>query len=314
MKRDKRVTVAVLMGGTSSEREVSLHSGAGIVDALRKARFDVVPAVMDDLSLASIEGQGVDVAFIALHGGFGEDGRVQRLLEDAGIPYTGSGPEASHSALDKVIAKRKFVEAGIPVVRDRLLDSVPDRDSADRIVCELGGKVVVKPAAQGSSIGVSIVERGGFDAAVREALVFDGRVIVESFVKGRELTVGVLGREALPVIELRPHRQFFDYTAKYQYGQTEYIVDPDLPDDLKAGVSRAALAAFESLACRDLGRVDMMLAENDGFFVLEVNTIPGFTETSLVPMAAKAVGIDFPALCGRLVEMALERFGAARPV
>jgi len=301
------------MGGVSSEREVSLHSGQGVADALREAGFDVFPAVLDSADLRVIEGRHVDVAFIALHGQFGEDGRIQRLLEEVGIPYTGSGPEASANAMDKIVTKRMFAEAGVPNAAYVVLEGPSDAAAADRVFSKLGPKVVVKPSSQGSSIGVSIVERGCFDVAVREALAYDGRVIIEPFIKGRELTLGIVGGRALPIIELKPHRQFFDYTAKYQYGETTYVIDPELPEGVAQAATRAGLDAFACLGCRDLARVDMMLSEDNEVFVLEVNTIPGFTETSLVPMAAKATGVDFPALCRELVEMALERFAAARP-
>ena len=313
MTKDRRVSVAVMMGGISSEREVSLHSGQGIVSGLRQAGFDVFQAVVADESLASIRGQSFDVVFIALHGGFGEDGRLQALLEDARIAYVGSGPQASHDAMDKVVTKRKFIDAGVPTAPYVVLDAMPGPAAAADVFTRLGPRVVVKPAAQGSSIGVSIVEMDRFQPAVAEAISFDGRVIIEPFIKGRELTVGILGERALPVIELKPRREFFDYTAKYQSGQTDYVVNPDLPDDLRRRISAAALNAFLCLGCRDLARVDVMLDENGDFFVLEVNTIPGFTETSLVPKAAKAVGLDFPALCTRLVEMAMEGAAASRP-
>jgi D-alanine-D-alanine ligase len=299
MRKETAITVAVLMGGVSS---------------VRKAGFKVIEAVVDTPDLAALEGKSVDAVFIALHGAFGEDGRLQKLLEDAGFAYTGCGPEASANAMDKIVSKRKFAEADVPTAPYAVLTSAPSAADAAAVFGRFGPRVVVKPAAQGSSIGVSIVERGGFAEAVKQALSFDGRAIIEPFIKGRELTVGILGDRALPIVELKPHRQFFDYTAKYQYGQTDYIVNPELPDDIAAEVSRAGLEAFRCLGCRDLGRVDVMVSERGDIFVLEVNTIPGFTETSLVPMAASAAGMDFAALCRRIVEMALRRSAAARAV
>jgi len=313
MGKGKNISVAVLMGGVSSEREVSLRSGQAVAEGLRQAGFTVFEAVANQNDLSALEGLAIDGVFIALHGGFGEDGRVQRLLEGAGIPYTGSGPAASLAAMDKGVSKQRFIAAAVPTAPYVVLESLPGPADCAAVFTRLGPRVVVKPIAQGSSIGVSIVERDGFESAVRAAIGFDGRAIVETFVKGRELTVGVLGDRALPIVELRPRRSFYDYTAKYTKGQTEYIVNPDLPAGVASTVSRAGLAAFQCLGCRDFGRVDMMLSERGDVFVLEVNTIPGFTETSLVPKAAKAAGVDFPALCATIVEMALERSTAARP-
>jgi len=311
MEKDKRMYVAVLMGGVSSEREVSLHSGQGVADALRRIGFDVFEAAVDDASLACIEGLDLDAAFIALHGAFGEDGRVQALLEEAGIPYVGSGPEASRLALDKIATKRMFTQVGIPTPQYVSLDEEPDTGETFAIFAGLGPRVVIKPACQGSSIGVSIVDEQGFTEGVEKALKYDGRIVVERFIKGRELTVGILGDRALPIIELKPHREFFDYTAKYQYGETDYIINPELPKGVAVKAQQYALDAFHCLGCRDISRVDLMLSEKGELLVLEVNTIPGFTETSLVPKAAAAIGISFPSLCKKLVEFAVERAGAA---
>ena len=213
--------------------------------------------------------------------------------------------------MDKIITKHKFHAAGVPTAAFLVFDHAPDAAETDSVFDKLGPRVVVKPVAQGSSIGVSIVSRDAFADAAEDAIRFDGRIIIEPFIKGRELTVGVIGDEALPIIELKPHRDFFDYTAKYQYGETDYIVDPDLPAGVAENITKAALDAFHCLDCRDLARIDIMIDEAGDCFVLEANTIPGFTETSLVPMAAKAVGCDFPQLCRRLVEMALEHCAAA---
>ncbi len=311
MTKDRRIKVAVLMGGVSSEREVSFHSGRGVAAALGTSGYEVFEAVVDEPNLSCLDGMDVDIAFVALHGAFGEDGQVQALLEEVGIPYTGSGPAASRAAMDKAVSKKKFCEAGVQTAPYRVLEGIPDEPEADEILSALGPRVVVKPSAQGSSIGVSIVYRDGFKEALGEALGFDARAIVEPYIEGRELTVGVIGDEALPIVELHPQDEFFDYDAKYEKGRTEYIVDPALPEEIARSVKSEALRAFECLGCRDLGRVDMMLSKDGGIYVFEVNTIPGFTETSLVPMAAAAAGRDFPALAKDLVEMALERFSAA---
>jgi D-alanine-D-alanine ligase len=305
MRKGKRAKIAVLMGGVSSERDVSLRSGKAIADGLRSAGYEVFDAVANHADISVLKGLHVDAVFIALHGG--EDGRVQKMLEDAGIPYTGSGPDASSAAMDKGVSKCRFVEATVPTAPYIILESVPNPAVASAVFTRLGARVVVKPIAQGSSVGVSIVEPDGFESAVRAAIGFDGRAIVEPFIKGRELTVAILDEAALPIIELKPRRFFYDYTAKYTKGQTEYMVNPDLPDDVASSVSDAGLSAFQCLGCRDWGRVDIMLSERGDVFVLEVNTVPGCTETSLVPKAAKAAGVDFPSLCSRIIEMTLER-------
>lgn len=313
MEKDKRTTVAVLMGGVSSEREVSLHSGEGVARALREAGFNVLEVDIREPDLSCLNNLDFDVAFLALHGAFGEDGKIQALLEEAGIAYTGSGPEASRDAMDKVVSKRKFADQGIPISDYLVIDTVPDDAAAFDVAKRLSSKVVVKPSAQGSSIGVSIVGIEDLARAAAEALAFDGRAIIEPYIAGRELTVPIIGGEALPIIELKPLSEFFDYTAKYTKGQTHYIIDPDLPGDIERSARRYAIEAFNCLGCSDLARVDMIYQDGGGVLVLEVNTIPGFTETSLVPMAAAAVGRDFPTLCGDLVRMALERFWATKP-
>lgn len=298
------------MGGVSSEREVSLHSGQGVARALKRAGHEVVEVVLDEEALGGLREACVDVAFLALHGAFGEDGGIQALLEEAGIAYTGCGPEASRVAMDKVASKERFAAAGVATPDYVVIDAPGWEEKLDEISTLSPERLVVKPSAQGSSIGVSIVGCDGVGEAISQALSYDGRAIVERFISGRELTVGVVGRRALPVIELRPRTGFFDYDAKYTKGLTEYVVAPELPDGLTQRAREAALGAFECLGCRDLGRVDMMADEAGGVWVLEVNTIPGFTETSLVPMAAAAVGSDFPALCDQIVRMALRRFSA----
>jgi D-alanine-D-alanine ligase len=258
MEQDKHTTVAVIMGGFSSEREVSLHSGEGVAAALREAGFGVVDVDLHESDLDALRGLEFDVAFIALHGEFGEDGRIQGLLEEAGIPYTGSGPVASRDAMDKVVSKRKFAEAGIPMPDYIVLDAVPADDLADQITQRLSTRLVVKPSAQGSSIGVSIVGPEDLGCAVSKALEFDGRAIVERYVSGRELTVGIVGERALSVIELRPTTDFFDYEAKYTKGRTHYIVNPDIPREIDEAARTYALEAFNCLGCRDLARVDMV--------------------------------------------------------
>ena len=301
--KNKPTQVAVLMGGPSAEREVSLRSGAAVAEALAQTGAKVSAVVVEGYDFALP--RGTEVVFIALHGTFGEDGTVQRLLEERRVPYTFSGPEASAKAFDKILAKEEFRAAGIPtpawaVIERRRREFVP--------LQKLRWPVVVKPARQGSSVGVAIVrEPRELKQACVAAGRYDDRLLAEEFVAARELTVGILDERALPVIEVKPKQEFFTYEAKYQAGQTEYLVPAPLADEVRARVQAVALQAHQCLGCRDLSRVDVMLAENGELFVLEVNTVPGFTATSLVPKAAKADGIAFARLCGHLVKNALAR-------
>jgi D-alanine-D-alanine ligase len=301
----KKLKIAVLMGGPSAEREVSLRTGTAVVKALTATGVNVVPIDVKDSEFTMPT--DVDAAFVALHGTFGEDGTLQQTLEDRGVAYTGSGPEASARAFDKITAKTEFLVAGIPTPRYEVLD----RGYADLSrVALLGFPLVVKPARQGSSVGISIVRRKGrLEQACQSARQYDHDLLVEEFIAGRELTVGILNGRALPVVEIRPKHGFFTYVAKYTKGQTEYLVPAPLDPRVESQAKALALQAHDCLGCRDYSRVDLILAETGKLFVLEVNTIPGFTETSLVPKAAQAAGIEFPELCGRLMKMALARRG-----
>jgi D-alanine-D-alanine ligase len=227
------------------------------------------------------------------------------MLEDSGIAYTGSGPEASARAFDKIAAKTEFRAAGIPTPKYEIFD----RAHTDlRRLALLGFPLVVKPSRQGSSVGISIVqEEAHLEEACQIAWHYDDRLLVEQFIAGRELTVSIFDGHALPVIEIRPKHDFFTYEAKYTKGQTDYLVPAPLEKSIEARAKALALRAHDCLGCRDLARVDFILAENGELFVLEVNTIPGFTETSLVPQAARAAGMEFPDLCARLVALALAR-------
>ena len=306
----KRLKIAVLMGGPSEEREVSLRSGAAVVKALTATGAKVVP--IDVRETKFVIPRDAEVVFIALHGTFGEDGTVQRMLEDSGMAYTGSGPEASACAFDKIAAKAKFIEAGIPTPKCEVFDRA--RCDLKRLA-KLGFPLVVKPARQGSSVGVSIVqEESDLEEACQIAWKYDHHLLAEQFIAGRELTVGIFDGHALPVIEIKPKHDFFTYEAKYTQGQTDYLVPAPLERTIESQVKAVALRAHDCLGCRDFSRVDLILNKKDRPFVLEVNTIPGFTETSLVPKAAHAAGIEFRDLCARLVQLALaRRVPASRP-
>lgn len=289
MKRFKRV--AVLMGGPSTEREVSLASGAAVVDGLRQAGYAVTPVDVrgEDVDLPA----GTDAVFIALHGAFGEDGTVQALLDARGMPYTGSGAVASRSAMDKLATKTILSERDIPVPPHEVL--------TDGALCDLRPPVVVKPAAGGSSIGIHLVRREPeLAAAVADARRFGGAVIAEPYIEGRELTVGIVAGEALPVIEILAPGKWYDYGAKYK-GGTRYLMPAPIPEFVAEACRRYALATFEALGCRGMGRVDFRLDASEKPYVLETNSIPGFTPTSLLPKAAAAAGIGFPELCDRIL-------------
>lgn len=300
-----KLRVAVLMGGSSMEREVSLRSGKAVAKALAETGAIVreVDVRGPDFELPA----KTDVAFVALHGTFGEDGTVQRILEERGVAYTGSDPEVSALAFNKERAKAAFLAGKIPTPR---YEVVSNKRGGLRRLAEMDLPLVVKPARQGSSVGVTIVrDAARLDAALATAWRYDDRLIVEELIDGRELTVGIFDGKALPVIEIRPKKGFFTYEAKYTRGATEYLVPAPLDRDVAARVQFIAKAAHGALGCRDFSRVDLILSRTGQLYVLEVNTIPGFTDTSLVPKAARAAGIGFQELCMRLVKMALARVG-----
>jgi len=301
----RRLSIMVLMGGPSAERSVSLASGEAVAAALesrghRVRRADVRP---DDLS--ALEHAGVDVFFVALHGPFGEDGQLQEILEQRGLRYTGSGSRASRLGIDKIEARRRFAQAGIPTPPF----AVAEAGRCDNIVLDFPLPVVVKPVDQGSSVGCSIVRQASdLDSAVAHVVETYGRCLMEPYICGPELTVGILAGEALPVCQIRSATAFYDYEAKYQDDRTEYLFDIDLPDELLQRVQQLSVTAFETLGCRDMSRVDWMIdAATYQPYCLEVNTIPGFTSHSLLPKAAARAGICFADLCERIVRLATQR-------
>ena len=303
--------IGVLMGGPSEERQISLRSGKAVYESLKNANFDVVPIDIESQDLEEnirkIKSYNIEVAFIALHGRFGEDGTIQKLLEDLGIPYTGSGVLASKFALDKVLSRQRFLSFGLNVP-DYIVIEKKDFDKTYLSLNKFKFPLVVKPACQGSSIGLSIVEdKDSLSKAIDLAFSFDERIIIEEYIKGRELTVGILDEEPLPVIEIIPKKKFFDYEAKYTPGLTEYVVPAKLEEKIASQAKNSALLAHKSLDCFGFSRVDMILNKENKVFVLEVNTIPGLTETSLLPKAAKAVGIGFLELCLKLIDSAYRR-------
>ena len=293
--------VTVMLGGPSAEREVSLRSGAAVVGALRSIGFRV--SELDPRDRNWKLPRGTDVVFLALHGTYGEDGTVQAQLDELGIPYTGCDPEASRIAFDKVLTKQRCVEAAVPTARFMVFNAASAPWPRG-----WNPPVVLKPVRQGSSVGLQFVDRvADWGKALGEALRYDSEVLMEERITGRETTVGILGDEVLPVVEVRPKQGSYDYNNKYTPGSTEYFC-PALFDAVRTRrIQEAGHAAFKAVGGRDYGRVDVMVREDGEPVVLEVNTLPGMTETSLLPKAAAAAGLCYEELCRRMVDLALRR-------
>jgi D-alanine-D-alanine ligase len=348
MVKQSKLRVAVLMGGISSERDISLSTGKQILQSLDPEKYEAIgvdAALMPGSSRSKLKGaandistvaeagkvlaesnalvsvdaiagdgssQRPDVVLIALHGKFGEDGTVQGMLDLLGVPYTGSGVLASALCMDKSMTKNVLASDGIPVpesVDFTVVKGQWDRDAVAEAVGRIGYPVVVKPSRQGSTIGMTKVNSAdGLNNAISEAAAYDEQIIVEQFIRATELTVGVLGTnnpQALPVIEIVPKGGFYDYEAKYAPGGSEHFIPARIGDAETKQAQEIAVKAFKSLGCRGMARVDIMLSDN-GMYVLEVNTIPGMTPTSLLPEAAKAKGIGFSELLDTIIGFALE--------
>lgn len=311
VNKSKRVLdITVLMGGPSTEREVSLISGAAVAGSLVRNGHKVTTADISPEDLSALDRRGIDVVFIALHGDFGESGQVQRLCQQRGLTYVGSGPEASEMAIDKVASKERFRCAGLPTPGWVVIEQGSDAEQRNKAMAGFGLPCVLKPIDGGSSVDVTIARDAATACKAMEHLLSTyGRGLVEQYVAGREFTVGILDGAALPVIEIKTTREFYDYFAKYQDDATQYIVNPPLPAEAAARMSCAAQAASAALGCRDFCRVDFLMGADNTPYVLEINTIPGFTGHSLLPKAAAAAGIDFDQLTERIVRMALRRDG-----
>ena len=293
--------ITVMLGGPSAEREVSLRSGAAVAVALRSLGHAVeeVDPRTEHWSLPD----NTDVVFLALHGTYGEDGTVQRRLEELQVPYTGCDPEASRIAFDKHLTKLRCVAVGVPTARFALFDSA---DAS----WPMGWNppVVLKPVRQGSSVGLQFVERvADWSQCLAEAFRFDTEVLMEEKIFGREATVGILGTEPLPIVEVRPKTGIYDYQSKYTSGATEYLCPAPFDPVVTARIQAAALGAFEAVGGRDYARIDVMVRSQGEPVVLEVNTLPGMTETSLLPKAAAAAGLTYPELCQRMIALARQR-------
>ena len=296
-----KLNIVVMLGGPSAEREVSLRSGAGVVKALRSLGHDVHEVDPRDENWGLPK--GTDVVFLALHGTYGEDGTVQRRLEELGVPYTGCDPEASRIGFDKVLTKQRCVAAGVPTARFLLIDS-----AAASWPMGWNPPVVLKPARQGSSVGLQFVERvADWSKALEESMRFDSHVLMEEKILGRECTVGILEDRPLPLVEVRPKTGVYDYQTKYTAGTTEYLCPAPFDVPTTARIQAAGLGAFNAIGGRDYARVDVMVKLSGEPVVLEVNTLPGMTDSSLLPKAAAAAGISYPELCQRMIDLAVKR-------
>jgi D-alanine-D-alanine ligase len=297
----RKLNITLMLGGPSAEREVSLRSGAAVANALRSLGHDVheLDPRLPGWSLPA----GADVVFLALHGTYGEDGTVQQQLDAQGVPYTGCGAESSRIAFDKVLTKQRCIQAGVPTAKFLTVE-LPE----EPLPRDLRLPLVVKPARQGSSVGLQFVDRAeDWLPALTEALRFDSELLVEEKIIGRETTVGILDGQPLPVVEVRPKQGDYDYQNKYTAGSTDYFCPADFDAVTTRRIQDAALGAFQAVGGRDYARVDVMVCPDGSPVVLEVNTLPGMTETSLLPKAAAAAGMDFAALCQRMVDLALKR-------
>jgi D-alanine-D-alanine ligase len=296
--------IAVLMGGPGSEREVSLATGRGVSKALRSLGADVVDVDVHDNNFALPK--DVDLAFITIHGTFGEDGQLQKILEDRGVAYTGDGVEASRTAFDKILSKEKFLEHRVATPESEVIDSGQRP--------KMSVPLVVKPARQGSTVGVVIVKsESELDGAMKEAGKYDRKLLVEKFVSGRELTIGILGDQALPILEIIPKGGFYDFNTKYPFlnpaagASAQHVCPANIDAKSTKKIQELALQAFRALGLMVYARVDVILSDTGEPFVLEVNTIPGMTETSLLPEAAAVAGISYVDLCVRIIELSRAR-------
>jgi D-alanine-D-alanine ligase len=298
--------VAVLMGGISRERDISIQSGSCVAQALKKAGVNVVTADIRPDTLDVLEDRSIDVFFPAMHGEFGEDGQLQQILEDKSLLYTGSGPTASKLAFDKMASKKAFTRAGIPTPQVIEFNSGTDLSQLEKSLRKFADKYVIKPLRQGSSIGVTIVtDWRKVIPVAQETFSQFGDCMIEKFVPGRDVTVGILCDQPLPIIEIRTKTDFYDYHAKYLDEQTEFLFDTIEDPVLEKKIEATALDCFRVLGCRHFARVDFILGQDGVPHALEVNTIPGFTDHSLLPKAAAKAGISMSDLCVKIVEAAL---------
>ena len=300
-----KIKVAVLAGGIGAERDVSIQSGRSVAEALQEAGYEVVTSDIRPDYLEILDDSSIDVFFPALHGEFGEYGRLQQILEDKSLLYVGSGPAASRLAFDKMAGKKLFDEVGVATPAAVEFGSGSDISLLEEKLRDFADKYVVKPIRQGSSVGVSIVSTAQEALlAARETFREFGDCMIEEFVPGTEVTVGILHGGALPIIEVRTQGGFYDYHAKYLDEQTEFLFDTITDTDVAAKLNRAAIDCFNALGCRHFARIDFLLNDKKIAYALEANTIPGFTSHSLLPKAAAKAGLSMSDLCAKIVEAA----------
>ncbi len=313
--------VALVLGGKSAEREISLRTGEQVGLALRRKGHEVIALDLDEGLVPALQRQRPDVVFIALHGRYGEDGCLQGLLEILGVPYVGSGVLASALAMDKVMSKKLFQLEGLICPRSMViagseLDGTSGGEVAGEVEEAFGFPVIVKPNREGSTIGLTLVkEPAGLPDALRRAFEYDEEAVVEEYIRGTEITVSVLGNRepwALPIIEIISATGLYDYKAKYTKGMSEHIIPARVPEHTYEAAQAAAVRAHKALGCRGMSRADFIVGPDNEPYILEVNTIPGMTETSLLPDAARAAGIEFPDLVDMLIDFALEPSGGSR--
>ncbi len=294
--------IGVLMGGMSAERDVSLQTGSAILRALLSMGYTAVPIDVDTNITATLAENSIDIAFIALHGILGEDGTIQGLLEVAGIPYTGSGVLASAVAINKVTTKKLLAYHDLPTPAFQFLSGDESRAAALAEKITMDVPLVIKPAEEGSTLGISIVrEKGQLPMALVTALQRCHEVLIEEFIAGREITAAVLNGSPLPLIEIKPKSGFYDYESKYTAGETEYIVAPDLDPGTAENITALAVRTYEVIGCCGAARVDFILTADGTPYILEINTIPGMTETSLLPKAAGHAGMTFNNLVEKIL-------------
>jgi D-alanine-D-alanine ligase len=293
----KNKKIAVLYGGLSAEREISILTGKAVLRALKKLGFNAVGIDVDRDVASNLKKNKIDFAFISLHGQWGEDGTIQGMLDIMGIPYSGDGVLANAIAINKVYSKFIFDANKVPTP----LWGIVDKNSGTKT--KMSFPVVIKPSNQGSAIGISIAKNPKEMAAgLREAFKYDSEILIEKYIPGTEVTVGILGGKVLPVIEIVPQGHFYDFKSKYEPGCSKHIIPPRLPEKVIEKVKETALAAFKAVGCKVLGRVDLIIDRSGKPWVLEINTIPGMTETSLLPDAAREAGLDFNALVLKILE------------
>jgi len=298
----KNKKVAVLMGGPSGEREVSLRSGAAVLKSLQERGYNAIGVDAHVDLLSDLKKEKVEVCYNALHGTYGEDGVVQGLLESARIPYSGSGVSACVLTMDKVLTKRLLAMQDIPTAEDVVVKKSHVETNPK---VSFSGPYVVKPAREGSSLGITICDnKSQLPDAIREAAKFEGDILIEKFIAGRELTVGIVGDAVFPPVEIVCKNAFYDYQAKYTKGFSQYFCPAEIPDSVTENLSNLALKAYQALGCRGGARVDFRLDANQNAFVIELNTSPGMTELSLLPMGAKAYGLNFADLVESILDSA----------